>query len=80
MFRYIFAPNFAFFQFDEGRNDYDGKFEMKEMSGWIHGNSLALVNEFTQEVRWLRFEFRALLYHSTAEESELGERWEIGRF
>ncbi len=59
MFRYIFAPNFAFFQFDEGCNDYDGKFEMKEMSGWIYGNSLALVNEFTQEVRWLWFKFRA---------------------
>ncbi len=25
VFRYIFAPNFAFFQFDEGRNDYDRK-------------------------------------------------------
>jgi len=36
-------------KFDEGRADFDGNFEDKEISKWIHANSLALVNEFTQE-------------------------------
>lgn len=36
-------------KFDEGRNDFDGKFEDKELQKWIHASGLALVNEFTQE-------------------------------
>lgn len=36
-------------KFDEGRNDYDGKIEEKELAAWIQANSLALVSEFTQE-------------------------------
>lgn len=38
-----------FKKFDEGRNDYDGSYDDKEMQKWIHASSLALVNEFTQE-------------------------------
>jgi len=38
-----------FKKFDEGRADFEGEWEDKELSGWIHANSLALVNEFTQE-------------------------------
>jgi protein disulfide-isomerase A1 len=36
-------------KFDEGRNDFDGKIEEKDLSSWIQANSLALVSEFTQE-------------------------------
>jgi len=36
-------------KFDDGRADFDGKYEDKELSKWIHANALALVNEFTQE-------------------------------
>lgn len=36
-------------KFDEGRNDYDGKFDQKEIKSFIHANSLPLVSEFTQE-------------------------------
>jgi len=36
-------------KFDDLRADYDGNYEAKEMQKWIHANSLALVNEFTQE-------------------------------
>lgn len=36
-------------KFDEGRNDFDGDYADKELTAWIGGNSLALVNEFTQE-------------------------------
>lgn len=38
-----------FKKFDEGRADFEGEYEDKELSAWIHANSLALVNEFTQE-------------------------------
>jgi protein disulfide-isomerase A1 len=36
-------------KFDEKRVDYDGKVEKAAVSKWIHGNSLPLVSEFTQE-------------------------------
>jgi protein disulfide-isomerase A1 len=38
-----------FKQFDEGRNDYGGKFETKEFREFIHGNQVPLVSEFNQE-------------------------------
>lgn len=36
-------------KFDEGRNDYDGSFDEKDIKSFIHANSLPLVSEFTQE-------------------------------
>jgi len=36
-------------KFDEGRNDYDGEYDAKTMKTWVQQNSLALVNEFTQD-------------------------------
>lgn len=36
-------------KFDEGRSDFDGKYEDKELKKWIHSEGLALVSEFTQE-------------------------------
>jgi len=38
-----------FKKFDEGRVDYDQKVDSKSLSNWLYINSLALVNEFTQE-------------------------------
>jgi len=38
-----------FKKFDEKRDDYDGKIEKASLSKWIHGSSVALVSEFTQE-------------------------------
>jgi len=38
-----------FKQFDEGRNDYEGKFEAKPFKEFIHSNQVALVSEFNQE-------------------------------
>jgi len=38
-----------FKKFDEGRNDFDGKFETDEIKKFIHSNQLALVSEFNQE-------------------------------
>lgn len=38
-----------FKKFDEKRNDFDGKFEKDSLSKWIHGNSLPLISELTQE-------------------------------
>ena len=39
-----------FKKFDEGRNDFEGKFEEEEIKKFIHSNQLALVSEFNQEV------------------------------
>jgi len=36
-------------KFDEGRNDYDDKYDAKKLKSWIQSNALALVNDFTQE-------------------------------
>jgi len=36
-------------KFDEGRNDFDGKFESAEIKKFVQGNELPLVIEFTQE-------------------------------
>jgi protein disulfide-isomerase A1 len=36
-------------KFDEGRNDFDGEYDAKTLKSWIQSNSLALVNDFTQE-------------------------------
>lgn len=36
-------------KFDDGRVEYDGELEAKALKSWIQINSLALVNEFTQE-------------------------------
>merc|ERR1712050_323394 len=36
-------------KFDEGRNDFDGKFEAAEIKKFVQGNELPLVIEFTQE-------------------------------
>lgn len=38
-----------FKKFDEGRNDFEGKFEADEIKKFIHSNQLALVSEFNQE-------------------------------
>jgi protein disulfide-isomerase A1 len=38
-----------FKKFDEGRNDFDGKFNEEEIKKFIHSNQLALVSEFNQE-------------------------------
>jgi len=38
-----------FKKFDDGRHDFDGDYEAKALKSWISINSLALVNEFTQE-------------------------------
>lgn len=38
-----------FKNFDEGRNDFDGKFVEEEIKKFIHSNQLALVSEFNQE-------------------------------
>jgi protein disulfide-isomerase A1 len=38
-----------FKKFDEGEAKYDGEYDDKDISAWVHANSLALVNEFTQE-------------------------------
>jgi len=38
-----------FKKFDDGRADYDGEYDAKALKSWIQVNSLALVNEFTQE-------------------------------
>ena len=39
-------------KFDEGRNDFDGKYDEEEIKKFIHSNQLALVSEFNQEVRF----------------------------
>jgi len=36
-------------KFDEGRNDFEGKFEADEIKSFIQGNQLPLVTEFNQE-------------------------------
>jgi len=36
-------------KFDEGRNDYDQEYDVKKLKAWVQSNSLALVNDFTQE-------------------------------
>jgi len=36
-------------KFDDGQVEYDGEYEAKSLKSWIQVNSLALVNEFTQE-------------------------------
>lgn len=36
-------------KFDDGKVEYDGEYEAKALKSWIQVNSLALVNEFTQE-------------------------------
>jgi protein disulfide-isomerase A1 len=36
-------------KFDEGRNDYDQEYDVKKLKTWVQSNSLALVNDFTQE-------------------------------
>jgi protein disulfide-isomerase A1 len=36
-------------KFDDGKAEYDGEYEAKALKSWIQINSLALVNEFTQE-------------------------------
>jgi len=36
-------------KFDEGRNDYDGEYDVKKLKSWIQSNALPLVSEFTQE-------------------------------
>lgn len=36
-------------KFDEGRNDYDGKYEAEEISKFVRANSLPLLVEFTGE-------------------------------
>lgn len=38
-----------FKQFDEGRNDYDGKYEVEEISKFVRANSLPIFVEFTGE-------------------------------
>lgn len=38
-----------FKKFDEGRNDFDGKFEADALKKFIEVNSIALLSEFTQE-------------------------------
>lgn len=38
-----------FKKFDEGRNDFEGKFNEKELKAFIHANSLPVVSEFTQD-------------------------------
>jgi protein disulfide-isomerase A1 len=38
-----------FKKFDEGRNDFDGKFELEELKKFIHANQLPLISEFNQE-------------------------------
>jgi protein disulfide-isomerase A1 len=40
----------VYFQFDEGRNDYDGEFKEDAIKAFIQANQLPLVIEFTQEV------------------------------
>jgi len=36
-------------KFDDASTEYDGEYEVKALKSWIQVNSLALVNEFTQE-------------------------------
>jgi len=36
-------------KFDEGRNDYNEEYDAKKLKSWVQQNSLALVNEFTQD-------------------------------
>jgi protein disulfide-isomerase A1 len=36
-------------KFDDGKAEYDGEYDAKALKSWIQVNSLALVNEFTQE-------------------------------
>ena len=38
-------------QFDEGRNDYDGEFDLEKINKFISANSLPLVTEFNDEVK-----------------------------
>jgi protein disulfide-isomerase A1 len=38
-----------FKKFDEGRNDFDGKFAEEDIKKFIHANQLPLVTEFSQE-------------------------------
>ena len=40
-----------FKNFDEGRNDFDGSYTADEIKKFIHANQLALVTEFSQEVK-----------------------------
>jgi protein disulfide-isomerase A1 len=39
-----------YFQFDEGRNDYDGEYKEDDIKSFIRINQLPIVIEFTQEV------------------------------
>lgn len=41
---------FACFQFDEGRNDFDGEMTKENLLNFIKSNQLPLVIEFTEQV------------------------------
>ncbi len=48
----VVAPAVVLFKnFDEGRNDFTGKFDADEILNFVSANSLPLVVAFTQEVR-----------------------------
>jgi len=36
-------------KFDDGREEYDGEYDIKSLKGWVHTSSLPLVTEFTQD-------------------------------
>lgn len=48
---WIISNIFIFlFQFDEGRNDYDGEYDFEKIQKFIKANQLPLVTEFSDEV------------------------------
>ena len=51
-----FSPRFSsFFQFDEGKNVFDGEFSVADLTSFVRTNSLPLVVEFSDEVSvWIK--------------------------
>ena len=46
--------SYVFPQFDEGRNDYDGEYDMDKIQKFVKDNSLPLVTEFSDEVSYVQ--------------------------
>ena len=54
--------SFFLFQFDDGRNDYDGEHNSEDIIKFIKANQLPLVTEFNDEVQYIKYLHKTVVY------------------